>query len=1026
MTNKMIRDFFSSYNSIKLSEEEYASLLYYFEFRYRFSIDETYFRVYLEILIKGSDKVVSSRTYMVNSNKVSIYGERTLFYHESNIPVMENDAMTYWLINNTSFLEDIERQAEKISNNTIIQYKRDFMSKVKRLATQMHANETSSLEAPVHITPCFAPGYRANISVSLKVARDKEYVVSNISDFIYRVEKHGNYKYGKGLEFVHSLEAFDEVSRSFYLFMKNNVSSRQYGRGNFYIPNEKVEEVISLYKEQYVEIQGERYLVRLNPVPVSVDVDNKYLLHIRMNEESSLLFNSRLLINKKEQCIDILNCDESFGALVNYINESEYPSIEDDITDFKYDFILKYSDRFNFDLSIQDEFLFNDLDIKVYFDMENQIISYKEELYLNGETINSNKLNKFNLMQYDRFNNLLSLFGFENHLLKDQKAVWDFLNSDFTELKKVADVYLSDNITSKNLSSFKIPSIRMNVENNLLDVFLEDSIYSQEELLAILSALKQKKKFILLKDNVINLEDEKAKTFLSHVSDYDLMDNSSIIPQKLPIYYAFKTIDDVHGIDINGKVTEIISDIKDFKQADVNVASIEGELRKYQKEGVKWLTVLYNHGLSGILADDMGLGKTIEIISFIKGIKEKEPILITAPKSLIFNWKNEFEKFHPEQEVVLIYGDKPTRVELIKNIKKNEKVIYITSYDSLRIDEELYEKKKFNLHILDEAQAIKNAQTKKSASVNRIHSNNRFILTGTPIENSVLDLWSLFNFLMPHYFPPINDFKIRYENENGYSTVVKKKIAPFILRRNKKDVLKDLPPKYEVVMTCEMNDEQRKVYDAYRLEAKNLLDSGGTSFDVLSLLTRLRQICIDPSLFIENYTPNSGKIDNLMEIIEEKISQGHRLLVFSQFVKALELVMNKMDAKNISYSVITGSTEGEERVVLASEFNANNKIKVMFVSLKAGGTGLNLIGADTVIHLDPWWNIAAQDQATDRTHRIGQERNVEVIKLICQNSIEQRVVELQNKKKELIKELISDDDKSITSMSLEDIKFMLK
>ena len=1026
MTNKMIRDFFSSYNSIKLSEEEYASLLYYFEFRYRFSIDETYFRVYLEILIKGSDKVVSSRTYMVNSNKVSIYGERTLFYHESNIPVMENDAMTYWLINNTSFLEDVEKQAEKISNNTIIQYKRDFMSKVKRLATQMHANEASSLEAPVHITPCFAPGYRANISVSLKVARDKEYVVSNISDFIYRVEKHGNYKYGKGLEFVHSLEAFDEVSRSFYLFMKNNISSRQYGRGNFYIPNEKVEEVISLYKDQYVEIQGERYLVRLNPVPVSVDVDNKYLLHIRMNEESALLFNSRLLLNKKEQCVDILNCDESFGALVNYINESEYPSIEDDITDFKYDFILKYSDRFNFDLSIQDEFLFNDLDIKVYFDMENQIISYKEELYLNGEPINSNKLNKFNLLQYDRFNNLLSLFGFENHLLKDQKAVWDFLNSDFTELKKVADVYLSDNITSKNLSSFKIPSIRMNVENNLLDVFLEDSIYSQEELLAILSALKQKKKFILLKDNVINIEDEKAKTFLSHVNDYDLMDNSSIIPQKLPIYYAFKTIDDVHGIDINGKVIEIISDIKDFKQADVKVASIEGELRKYQKEGVKWLTVLYNHGLSGILADDMGLGKTIEIISFIKGIKEKEPILITAPKSLIFNWKNEFEKFHPEQEVVLIYGDKPTRVELIKNIKKNEKVIYITSYDSLRIDEELYEKKKFNLHILDEAQAIKNAQTKKSASVNRVHSNNRFILTGTPIENSVLDLWSLFNFLMPHYFPPINDFKIRYENENGYSTVVKKKIAPFILRRNKKDVLKDLPPKYEVVMTCEMNDEQRKVYDAYRLEAKNILDSGGTSFDVLSLLTRLRQICIDPSLFIENYTPNSGKIDNLMEIIVEKISQGHRLLVFSQFVKALELVMNKMDEKNISYSVITGSTKGEERVVLASEFNANNKIKVMFVSLKAGGTGLNLIGADTVIHLDPWWNIAAQDQATDRTHRIGQERNVEVIKLICQNSIEQRVVELQNKKKELIKELISDDDKSITSMSLEDIKFMLK
>lgn len=1026
MDSRIIRDFFTPYSNLKMNEEEYASLLYYFSFRYRFSLDDTYFRIYSEILIKGTDRVVSSRTYIVNVNKVGIYGERSLFYHESNIPTKENDAMTYWLINNTSFLKDIEEQAEKIASNTITQHKKEFIHKVKKLATQIHADEVSSLETPVHIVPCFAPGYRGNISVSIKVGREKEYVVTNISDFIYRVEKHGNFKYGKGLEFVHSLEAFDETSKAFYGFIKNHVSSRQFGKGNFYVSSENVENLISVYKDKYVEISNEKYLVRLNPSPVSIEVDDKYLLHVHKNEDYELLFGSRLLINKQEKYIDILNCDESFATLVNYIEESEYPSIEDEVVTFKYDFILRYSDKFVFNPAIQEEFIFNDLDIKVYFDMENQTITYKEELYLNNELISPDKLNKFNLMQYERYHNLLSLYGFENNTLKDQKAIWDFLNGDFTELKKVADVYLSDSITSKNLSSFKIPSIKMNVENNLLDVFLEDSIYSSEELLAILQALKQKKKFVLLKDNVINLDDEKAKSFLTHVTDYNLMDNSSIIPQKLPIYYSFKTINDASGISINEKVAEILMRIKEFKNADIKVPNIEGELRKYQKEGVKWLTVLYNHGLSGILADDMGLGKTIEIISFIKGIKEKEPILITAPKSLIFNWKNEFEKFFPEQEVTLIYGDKPTRINLISGIKKNEKVVYITSYDSLRIDEELYAKKKFNIHILDEAQAIKNAQTKKSISVTHIHSKNRFILTGTPIENSVLDLWSLFNFLMPNYFPPINDFKIRYENEEGYSTVTKKKIAPFILRRNKKDVLKDLPPKYEVVMTCEMNDEQRKIYDAYRLQAKNILDEGGTSFDVLSLLTRLRQICIDPSLFIENYAPNSGKIDNLLEIIEEKISQGHRILVFSQFVKALELVMKKLDEKNIVYSVITGSTKGEERVVLASEFNANNKIKVMFVSLKAGGTGLNLIGADTVIHLDPWWNVAAQDQATDRTHRIGQERNVEVIKLICQNSIEQRVVELQNKKKELIKELISDDDKSITSMSLEDIRFMLK
>ena len=281
---------------------------------------------------------------------------------------------------------------------------------------------------------------------------------------------------------------------------------------------------------------------------------------------------------------------------------------------------------------------------------------------------------------------------------------------------------------------------------------------------------------------------------------------------------------------------------------------------------------------------------------------------------------------------------------------------------------------------------------------------------------------------MPHYLLDYEDFKDTFENDDEYYQIVRDKVAPFILRRRKEDVLKDLPEKFEVLYTTEMSDEQRKLYDAFRLKAKEELkskDGGSHVMEVLSIITRLRQICVDPSTFVDNFEGESGKITALKEIIERKLKENHRFLIFSQFVSALNIVKEEIEKMGIKYFMITGDTSAKDRLNICNEFNENEDYKIVLISLKAGGTGLNLVGADVVIHLDPWWNYSAQNQASDRAHRIGQTRTVEVIKLIAENSIEERVVSLQDEKKELVDKVISNDDSSIKSLSIKDLKSIL-
>ena len=395
--------------------------------------------------------------------------------------------------------------------------------------------------------------------------------------------------------------------------------------------------------------------------------------------------------------------------------------------------------------------------------------------------------------------------------------------------------------------------------------------------------------------------------------------------------------------------------------------------------------------------------------------------------SLVYNWQIECEKWGYDNNVTLILGSSEDREAIIKSIIPNQKLLYVTSYDSLRRDSQLYSNVKFRYIIADEAQFIKNQFAQKSEAIKSLNSEINFALTGTPIENGLADLWSIFDFLMPGYLSNYNHFKNRYESliihdDTEALNNLKKRVAPFILRRTKKDVLKDLPDKIEDYYYCKMESKQREVYDSFVLKLKDDLNNGASN--VLALLTRLRQVCITPELIYQEPFANT-KIDMALDIIKSSIEAGHRILLFSQFAQSFPIISRELDNMGIKHFILDGQTKAKIRMDMVEEFNKNEDYKIFIISLKAGGTGLNLTGADMVIHLDPWWNSSAEAQATDRTYRIGQTKNVTVIKLICKDTIEEKVIHLQKLKKELAESIVVEDDKKPFKLTKKEILELL-
>ena len=469
------------------------------------------------------------------------------------------------------------------------------------------------------------------------------------------------------------------------------------------------------------------------------------------------------------------------------------------------------------------------------------------------------------------------------------------------------------------------------------------------------------------------------------------------------------------------------------------LGDLEPVLRPYQKQGVAWLHFLRANGFGGILADEMGLGKTLQTLACLRFIRQAQPglapMLVICPTSLVFNWQAEVKKFTPELKVLALHG--PDRHARFADIAASDLVV--TSYALIRRDAEKYRGLEFDTVVLDEAQHIKNRQTQNAQAVKAVRARHRLVLTGTPLENSVLDLWSIFDFLMPGYLGTAKDFRERYElpiarekNAEAQSRLARR-LRPFMLRRLKREVAKDLPAKIEQVSFCELTPDQRTVYqqliEAGRKEVLAAVGAQGIAKSrmvVLTTLLRLRQACCDLRLLkLENLNPatTSGKLDLFGELLEEVIDGGHRVLVFSQFVGMLTLLKERLAAEKIEFCYLDGSTT--DRAAVVEQFQSRAGIPVFLISLKAGGVGLNLTGADTVIHFDPWWNPAVEDQATDRAHRIGQAKVVTSYKLITRDTVEEKILLLQNRKREIINSTISGEEEFAASLNWEEIQELL-
>jgi SNF2 family DNA or RNA helicase len=622
------------------------------------------------------------------------------------------------------------------------------------------------------------------------------------------------------------------------------------------------------------------------------------------------------------------------------------------------------------------------------------------------------------------------------YYLHNEELEYEFLYHVVPKLQKLVQIYATTAVRNRIFKENTIPRIRVKVSKertNWLEFKFDMDGIPEKQIKEILSALEEKRKYYRLRNGaLLSLETREFEEIQRFLKAAPVQAEDLEAGLNVPIVRGLKLLDSVED---NSTFT-IEESFRQFLDTIQNPNSIQFEvpnlvapiLRDYQVHGYKWLKTLASYGFGGILADDMGLGKTLQSITYILSelplVRQKKlPILIVCPASLTYNWLNEVKKFAPGVHAVIVDGDKSERTAKQKQISDSD--IVITSYPLLRKDLLWYEKQTFHTVFFDEAQAFKNPITQTARTVKRIKADHRFALTGTPVENSTEELWSIFHVVFPELFQGLRDFS------NLTRKQIARRVRPFLLRRVKEDVLSELPEKIESVDLVELLPEQKKLYGAYlaklRHDTLKHLDKDTlrkNKIKILAGLTRLRQICCHPSLFVDGYKGSSAKFEQLLRILEESRQAGRRVLIFSQFTKMLQLIGREMALQGISYFYLDGQTPSEERLELTNRFNSGEH-DLFLISLKAGGTGLNLTGADTVILYDLWWNPAVEEQAADRAHRMGQTNIVQVIKLVARGTIEEKMNELQEKKRELIEEIIDSKEKGTSTLTEEDIREIL-
>lgn len=936
--------------------------------------------------------------------------------------------------------------------------------------------------------------YYKEMKVEFKIGESQLYKLKNLNEFYERMLRKEKYKYGAKLEFIHDEGSFVEECLPIlnyilkyaeiikYVNSNGNSNYRYYGKAlneNYIIlGNSGIDELFEILEGQTIDIKIDSLEYKVNFVSKSPNI--KFRLE-QVNKEEYMLvtdedaykysllegkkyiyiltedtfyrcskefkntalklldifkknFTKEIIINKKQlpeffslvmpKVKDYIEINEQSEELKKYIPQNLGVKVFMDFDDSNY---ITANVKFCYG-----DFEFNPLD-------ENEKVDIPRNFVKENECINMFRRTGFML---DIHNNRL--------ILVNDDKIYNFLLNDIEEYMQKFEVMVTDNFKTKEIKQPKIGNIGIRVENNLLNIDLSKLDFDKDEIEEILAKYNIKKRYHRLKDgSFLSLEENSDIEFLNNLEqgmgiDYTQLKKGNI---KVPAYrslYLNKLLQNMKNVEItkDKNYKDLVNGITntEFDETIKIPSKMNTILRYYQKTGYKWLKILDKYNMGGILADDMGLGKTIQVLSVLQSYiqntkkEDRKPSIVIAPSSLVLNWKNESERFAEDINVLIINGQSEERVRKINNIPQYD--LIITSYDLLKRDIESYQKNEyiFKYSIADEAQYVKNSNTQNAKALKAINAETRFALTGTPIENSLAELWSIFDYIMPGYLFSYNKFKKLYEipiiRENDEEAMKKLKmlIEPFVLRRIKKDVLKELPEKTITILNNEMGNEQEKIYLSYLAQAKTeaMAEINTNGFEksqikILSLLTRLRQICCHPSLFIENYNSESSKLNQCIEIVKDGIEAGHKILLFSGYTSMFDIIEKELRKEKIQFYKLTGKTKVDERVDLVDDFNKNDNIKVFLISLKAGGTGLNLTGADMVIHYDPWWNISAENQATDRAYRIGQKNNVQVYKLITKNSIEEKIYELQEKKAKLIDNMLSTKTTFINTLSKEEI-----
>lgn len=927
-----------------------------------------------------------------------------------------------------------------------------------RLEKSAMDSVTSENLQKAEIVPVISFDY-GGVYLSLEIGREKKYVVKSIGTLSYMFSTSSSKQYGKNFEFTHKYENIDERS-SRLLELAESVRSinSSYEQKSIKFNRIYLGKLADLYIDEYIKSNsGMIQIKKENPkikFKLSEYENEAFQLSVTNKNDIKIYGfryeNDTVWFDKDKNILFLPSSSFSLyveGLFRAVCETDKFIIAKSDMTEFmnkvirpagKYceikgsEIVKEYlppEGKSRLYLDINDsgeitgklEFHYGDAVYQAFGEKSSRLCDY--ELEYKAETIADELFQK---------RTLGTLY------VSDEDMMYEFYNTGMKILSENMEIYASERFDNLGIKQNVKPRIDVETGVDLLEVKISVDEYSKEELLEMLNKYRKGIKYHRLRDgSFVNIGNEfeelDAFTNNMNISDKAFLKENINVP-----FYRMLYLDNLASDSSELKINrsrEFRQAVNDFKimSDDEKTLQVPDELknvmRTYQQYGFRWLKTIADYKFGGILADDMGLGKTLQAISLIQNEKNENekhmPNLVVCPASLSLNWKNEINRFAPSLKVTVLNGNASERKELIETADESD--VVVIPYSVIGRDCAELERIQFNMQFIDEAQYIKNHNTQTSKAVKAIKSRIRFALTGTPVENSLAELWSIFDFIMPGYLFNYTYFKKNFEtpvSKNNDKEAVKqlqRMVSPFILRRMKKDVLKELPEKTETVLFADMSGDQRKLYAANALDAKKILKNTDEKerIKILALLTRLRQLCCDPSLVFEDYKDGSAKLDLCMELVEECLLSGHKILIFSQFTSMMDIIAKQLENRNISFYTLKGSTKTAERIELVDKFNSDDT-KVFLISLKAGGTGLNLTGADIVIHYDPWWNISAENQASDRAYRIGQKNKVQVFKLITRDTIEEKICELQKIKSELADIALSGEG-DIMKMSTDDI-----